>query len=205
MHSEQPLHTTPTGNLSYYRKIFLHIYLHNFKKRISYQITTFAVAFMPLTMLVILLTVGKSGLMELVPIWLALILLFLVNFTGIYPVVDPAAPANQKVKRRKTAIRLAWRLAIFGAHEFYPNRYPRAIAHLAATLIGCLLCLDRFIGMGVINNIHGESAWIYLAAGISILVGSIVRAVCDALELRRGGNWKQIPHTSVQRELAGKH
>lgn len=180
-------------------------FLHNFKKHISYKLTTFAVALMLLAMLVILLTVGKSGLLELVPIWLALILLFLINFTGIYPVVDPAAPANKKAKRRETAVRLAWRLGIFGAHEFYLNRYPQAIAHLAATVIGCLLCLDRFIGMGMINNIQGESAWIYLAAGISILAGSVVWAICDALELRRGGNWNPVSTPASRKEHTGKH
>lgn len=180
-------------------------FLHNFKKHISYQLTTFAVALMLLAMLIILLTIGKSGLLELVPIWLALILLFLINFTGIYPVVDPAAPANKKAKRRETAVRLAWRLGIFGAHEFYLNRYPQAIAHLAATAIGGLLCLDRFIGMGMINNIQGESAWIYLAAGISILAGSVVWAICDALELRRGGNWKPVSTPASRKAHVGKH
>ena len=34
-------------------------------------------------------------------------------------------------------------------------------------------------------GIEGESAWIYLAVGCSILVGSAAWAVCDALELRR--------------------
>ena len=49
-----------------------------------------------------------------------------------------------------------------------------------------LFCLDRFIGMGNINGIEGESAWIYLAVGFSILIGSAAWAVCDALELHRG-------------------
>ena len=42
-------------------------FLHHFKTHISYKITSFAVAGMLLAMLVILLTVGKSGLLELVP------------------------------------------------------------------------------------------------------------------------------------------
>ena len=54
------------------------------------------------------------------------------------------------------------------------------------TYVGCLFCLDRFIGMGNINGIEGESAWIYLAVGFSILIGSAAWAVCDALELHRG-------------------
>lgn len=177
-------------------------FLHNFKKHISYKLTTFAVALMLLGMLVILLTVGKSGLLELIPIWLALILLFLINFTGLYPVIEPGTPAPQKAKRREKAVQLAWRLGFLGAHEFYLGRYPRAIAHLMMTYVGLLFCLDRFIGMGVINDIQGESAWIFLAAGISILAGSVVWAFCDALELRRGGSWTQSPHTSAEREHA---
>lgn len=177
-------------------------FLHNFKKHISYRLTTFGVALLLLGMLVILLTVGKSGLLELIPIWLALILLFVINFTGLYPVVDPDVPAHRSGKRREKAVQLARWFGIFGAHEFYLNRYPQAVAHLMLTYIGFLFCLDRFIGMGVINNITGESAAIYLAVGISLLAGSVVWAVCDARELYRGGNWAQSPHASTERERA---
>ena len=100
--------------------------------------------------------------------WIAMILLFLVNFTEIYPVTEQAAVSAARAKDRKKAEKLAWGLGIFGAHQFY------------------LSCLDRFIGMGNINGIEGESAWIYLAVGFSILIGSAAWAVCDALELHRG-------------------
>ena len=59
-------------------------------------------------MLVILLTVGKSGLLELVPMWIAMILLFLVNFTEIYPVTEQAAVSAARAKDRKKAEKLAW-------------------------------------------------------------------------------------------------
>uniref|UniRef100_UPI003FEF3B6E hypothetical protein n=1 Tax=Candidatus Fimivicinus sp. TaxID=3056640 RepID=UPI003FEF3B6E len=159
-------------------------FLHNFKKHISYKITSFAVAGMLLAMLVILLTIGKSGLLELIPMWIAMVLLFLVNFTDLYPVMEQAPSAAVKPKDKGKAEKLAWCLGIFGAHQFYLNCWPQALGHLLMTYIGCLFCLDRFIGMGNINNIQGESAWIYLAAGISVLIGSIAWAVCDAVELR---------------------
>ena len=159
-------------------------FLHNFKKHISYRLTAFGVAGMLLAMLVILLTVGKSGLLELIPMWIAMALLFLVNFTNLYPVLEEEAPAPQKRKDRRRAEKLAWWLGMFGAHEFYQNRWPQAMGHLLMTYAGFLLCLDRFIGMGNINNIQGESAWIYLAAGLSVLLGSLAWAWCDAAELR---------------------
>lgn len=159
-------------------------FLHNFKKHISYRITSFAVAGMLLAMLVILLTVGKSGLLELIPMWVAMALLFLVNFTGLYPVAEQPLPEAPEQKDRKKAEKLAWCLGMFGAHQFYLNRRPQALGHLLMTYVGFLLCLDRFIGMGNINHIQGESAWIYLAAGFSVLIGSAVWTVCDAIELR---------------------
>lgn len=159
-------------------------FLHNFKKHIRYKLTSVAVAGMLLAMLVILLTAGKSGLLELVPLWIALALLFLVNFTGIYPVTEPARPATTKQKDQKKAERLAWGLGLFGAHQFYLNRWPQALGHLLMTYVGFLLCLDRFIGMGNLNHIQGEAAWVYLAAGGSVLAGSAVWAACDAAALR---------------------
>ena len=161
-------------------------FLHHFKTHISYKITSFAVAGMLLAMLVILLTVGKSGLLELVPMWIAMILLFLVNFTEIYPVTEQAAVPAARAKDRKKAEKLAWGLGIFGAHQFYLSCWPQGLGHLWMNYVGCLFCLDRFIGMGNINGIEGESAWIYLAVGFSILIGSAAWAVCDALELHRG-------------------
>ncbi|HIT52757.1 MAG TPA: hypothetical protein IAD07_02325 [Candidatus Fimivicinus intestinavium] len=159
-------------------------FLHNFKKHISYRLTAFGVAGMLLAMLIILLTVGKSGLLELIPMWIAMALLFLVNFTNLYPVLEEEAPAPQKPKDRRRAEKLAWWLGMTGAHEFYQNRWPQAVGHLLMTYVGFLLCLDRFIGMGNINNIQGESAWIYLAVGLSVLLGSLAWAWCDAAELR---------------------
>ncbi|GEM_PF-296360 len=176
-------------------------FLHNFKKHIRYKITSFAVAGMLLAMLVILLTVGKSGLLELVPMWIAMALLFLVNFTEIYPVTEQASIPAIKPRDRKKAEQLAWCLGIFGAHQFYLNHWPQALGHLLMTYVGCLFCLDRFIGMGNINDIRGESAWIYLAVGISVLIGSIAWAVCDALELHKRDFVVEREHVRVSESV----
>lgn len=167
-------------------------FLHNFKKHISYKITTFAVAAMLLAMLVILLTIGKSGLLELVPIWISMILLILINTTDIYPVVNEPAPAKLEVKDLKKAEKLAWGLGIFGAHEFYQNNYPQAIGHFLTTYIGVLIFLERFIGMGVHNNLSGEYAWTYIATGLAIVLGSVAWAFCDASDLRRAQKTNRI-------------
>lgn len=166
--------------------------LHNFKKHISYKITTFAVAAMLLAMLVILLTIGKSGLLELVPIWISMILLILINTTDIYPVVNEPAPAKLEVKDLKKAEKLAWGLGIFGAHEFYQNNYPQAIGHFLTTYIGVLIFLERFIGMGVHNNLSGEYAWTYIATGLAIVLGSVAWAFCDASDLRRAQKTNRV-------------
>ena len=99
---------------------------------------------------------------------------------------EQAAVPAARAKDRKKAEKLAWGLGIFGAHQFYLSCWPQGLGHLWMTYVGCLFCLDRFIGMGNINGIEGESAWIYLAVGFSILIGSAAWAVCDALELHRG-------------------
>ena len=167
-------------------------FLHNFKKHIRYKITTFAVAAMLLAMLVILLTIGKSGLLELVPIWISMILLILINTTDIYPVVNEPAPAKLEVKDLKKAEKLAWGLGIFGAHEFYQNNYPQAIGHFLTTYIGVLIVLERFIGMGVHNNLSGEYAWTYIATGLAIVLGSVAWAFCDASDLRRAQKTNRV-------------
>lgn len=167
-------------------------FLHNFKKHISYKITTFAVAAMLLAMLVILLTIGKSGLLELVPIWISMILLILINTTDIYPVVNEPAPAKLEVKDLKKAEKLAWGLGIFGAHEFYQNNYPQAIGHFLTTYIGVLIFLERFIGMGVHNNLSGEYAWTYIATGLAIVLGSVAWAFCDASDMRRAQKTNRV-------------
>lgn len=180
----------------------LFFFLHNFKKHISYKITTFVVAAMLLAMLVILLTVGKSGLLELVPIWVSIILLLLIHTVQIYPVIDPLPAPKQKVKDMKKAEKLAWTLGIFGAHRFYLNEYPQAIGHLLITYIGALLVLDRFIGIGVYNNLTGEYATACLAVGVSILVGSFAWAFCDASALRSAQKVGNIAENTSTKETA---
>ena len=78
-------------------------FLHNFKKHISYKLTSLMVAGMLLAMLIILLAVGKSGLLELIPMWAAMALLLLVNFTGLYPVMEQPSLTAPKRKSRKKA------------------------------------------------------------------------------------------------------
>lgn len=158
--------------------------LHNFKKHISYKITTFAVALMLLSMLVILLTVGKSGLLELIPIWLALILLFLINCTDFYPVIDKKE-TTPKAKDNKKAAKLAMCLGMFGADDFYLGKFPQGEGHLLMTVVGVMICVDRFIGMGVMNDISGESAVVFLAVGLSILCGSAAWAIYNGAVLRK--------------------
>lgn len=158
--------------------------LHNFKKHISYKLTTFGVALMLLAMLVILLTVGKSGLLELIPIWIALILLFLINCTNIYPVIDKEEKA-ETARDTKKAAKLAICLGMLGADDFYLGRYPQGEGHLLMTVVGIMICVDRFIGFGVMNDISGENAVVFLAVGISILFGSAAWAIYNGSALRK--------------------
>ncbi len=159
-------------------------FLHNFKKHISYKLTTFGVAIMLLSMLVVLLTVGKSGLLELIPIWIALLLLFLINCTELYPVIDKKETAP-KAKDNKKAAKLAACLGMFGADDFYLGRLPQGMGHLLMTYVGIMICVDRFIGMGVINNISGENAVVFLAVGLSVLGGSAAWAIYNGAVLRK--------------------
>lgn len=127
-------------------------FLHNFKKHKNYRIVTFGVAAMLLAMLVILLAVGKSGLLELIPIWLCLVLLFVINFTNFLPVLDEAPEIPEPSRLKKKAASLAGSAGMFGAHDFYMGKNFRGLAHLLLTYVGALLCVDRFIGFGAINN-----------------------------------------------------
>ena len=66
----------------------LMFFIHNYKKHIKYRITTFLVILILAGMITVQFTLGKSGLLELVPLWLALVLLFISNFTSFYPVYE---------------------------------------------------------------------------------------------------------------------
>lgn len=159
--------------------------LHNFKNHTSFKVTTGFVALMLLGMLVVLLTVGKSGILELVPLWLALILLFVINFTNLYPTFDkPKAPKEKNLNMGKAKL-LALFLGMFGANDFYLGNLPLAVGHLFTTYVGFLICLDRFIGFGMYNNLTGELASTFLAAGLCVLAGSAAWALYDAFAIKK--------------------
>lgn len=136
-------------------------------------------------MLLAQFTVGKSGLMELVPLWFGMVLLFVANFTPFLPPLSADAARTEKPVSNKRALRLACSLGIFGAHNFYLHRPLPAAGQALMCEIGLLLCLIPVTGIGNINGVEGEDARVFLAAGFSLLGGVILWAVCDALELRK--------------------
>lgn len=50
-------------------------FIHNFKNHTKYKITTFAIILVLAGMIAVQFTLGKSGLLELVPLWFAMVLL----------------------------------------------------------------------------------------------------------------------------------
>lgn len=127
-------------------------FLHNFKKHKNYRIITLIVAAILLGMVVILLTVGKSGLLELIPLWLCLVLLYVINFTDFLPIVDEPKEIPEPSRLKKKAARLAGVGGMFGAHDFYMGKTFKGEAHLMLTYVGALFCLSRFIGFGAVNE-----------------------------------------------------
>lgn len=138
---------------------------------------------------------GSNGLMELLPLFMTMILLYLINFTEILPAVEPDTPrhAPPKNKSYTRALRLARYAGLFGAHDFYLDNLDRGAAHLGITYVGALFCLNRLIGIGNEIQLQGEGTQIFLAVGITALAGSLAWAVCDALELRRTFKHSHLP------------
>lgn len=163
----------------------LMFFIHNYKKHIKYRITTFLVILILAGMITVQFTLGKSGLLELVPLWLALVLLFISNFTSFYPVYPCGTAKAQKKKNIKTARKLACTLGIFGAHNLYMNRIYKGVGQLVMSITGIFLCLIPVIGMGYVNDVAGGDAKICLAAGVSLLSGAAVWAARDVFRLKR--------------------
>lgn len=158
--------------------------LKNLKNHICYKITLFIVAVTLLGMIITYFAIDKSGLLELVPLLGGLVMLFFINHTNFYPVVDKEEIVP-KVKDKKKAAKLASCLGMFGADDFYLGRFPQGAGHLLITYIGVVICVVRFIGMGTINNINGESAAVFLAVGLSTLSGSAAWAIFNGSVLRK--------------------
>lgn len=158
--------------------------LKNLKNHICYKITLFIVAVTLLGMIITYFAIDKSGLLELVPLLGGLVMLFFINHTNFYPVVDKEEIVP-KVKDKKKAAKLAAFLGMFGADDFYLGRLPQGASHLLITYIGVVICVVRFIGMGTINNINGESAAVFLAVGLSMLGGSAAWAIFNGSVLRK--------------------
>lgn len=158
--------------------------LKNLKNHICYKITLFIVAVTLLGMIITYFAIDKSGLLELVPLLGGLVMLFFINHTNLFPVVDKEEIVP-KVKDKKKAAKLAAFLGMFGADDFYLGRLPQGASHLLITYIGVVICVVRFIGMGTINNINGESAAVFLAVGLSMLGGSAAWAIFNGSVLRK--------------------
>lgn len=159
-------------------------FIHNYKNHIKYKITTYAIVLVLVGMLAVQFTVGKSGLLELVPLWFAMVLLFITNFTEFYPPFPAEKTVSPKPKSRKTAFRLVCVLGIFGANNFYMNRIYKGAGQLIMSVMGIFLCLVPEIGMGYVNDISGGDAKICIAAGVSFISGAAVWAARDFFRLR---------------------
>lgn len=158
--------------------------LKNLKNHICYKITLFIVAVTLLGMIITYFAIDKSGLLELVPLLGGLVMLFFINHINLFPVVDKEEIVP-KVKDKKKAAKLAAFLGMFGADDFYLGRLPQGASHLLITYIGVVICVVRFIGMGTINNINGESAAVFLAVGLSMLGGSAAWAIFNGAVLSK--------------------
>lgn len=158
--------------------------LKNLKNHICYKITLFIVAVTLLGMIITYFAIDKSGLLELIPLLGGLVMLFFINHTNLFPVVDKEEIVP-KVKDKKKAAKLAAFLGMFGADDFYLGRFPQGAGHLLITYIGVVICVVRFIGMGTINNINGESAAVFLAVGLSTLSGSAAWAIYNGAVLSK--------------------
>lgn len=160
-------------------------FIHNYKNNIKYKITTYVIILVLAGMLAVQFTIGKSGLLELVPLWFAMVLLFVTNFTDFYPPFPSVNISSPKPKSRKTAFRLVCFLGIFGAHNFYMNRIYKGAGQLIMSVMGIFLCLIPEIGMGYMNDISGGDAKICIASGLSFISGAAVWAARDFFRLRR--------------------
>ena len=180
-------------------------FLYHRRRHRRYWITACAAAVILLISAVAHAAIRQNGLTELVPIGMGLLLLFMANFTTIYPPVEPDFPPRRRKKRRQTAVRLALTLGLFGAHDFYLNRWTRAAGHLMMTYAGLWLCICRYTGIGHLNHLQGEPAWILWTTWLSLLAGSAAWALSDSLKLRRSPRIEDLwSFSDPQREAAVK-
>lgn len=158
-------------------------FIKNLKNHICYKITLFIIGVTLFGMIITYFAIDKSGLLELIPLWGELIILFFVNHTKLYPVIDNEQ-ASPKVRNNKKAAKLAVWFGMLGADDFYFGKYPQGMGHLFMTYLGVIICIVRFIGMGSINDISGEEANIFLAVGLSLICGSAAWAIYNAAIFR---------------------
>lgn len=72
------------------------IYLFKMAKRSRRYMATLCVFIaVPVLMITLLIIFGENGAIELLPMWLACVTLFLVNFTGFYRLKTPVKQAEQ--------------------------------------------------------------------------------------------------------------
>ncbi len=160
-------------------------FVYHARRGRRYGCTAFAAAAVLIASVTAHAAVRQNGLTELVPICSGLILLFLANFTGIYPAAEPPAPPRwRRNVKYKTAATLAFALGMLGADDFYLGRPTRACGHLMTTYAGVWLFICRYTGIGHLNDLQGETAWLLLAAGLSALAGSLAWAIADGIRLR---------------------
>ena len=135
-------------------------------------------------MLVVQFTLGKSGLMELVPLWFGMGVLFLANFTPFLPPAPPDPSREKRPASPKTALRLGCTCGFVGAHNFYLHRPLPAAGQALLFEVGLLFCLRPVTGGGRVNGVAGAEARVFLAAGCAMLGGVLLWAGHDVLELR---------------------
>lgn len=188
---EQTAHLVATAIFVLLNSIALIGYFLYYRKRHwIYPVTAGALTVMMIVCVVIHAAVLKNGLTELIPIWTGLILLFIINFTDIYPAVVEKSPMPHWEGSDRKAFYLAAFFGVFGVHDFYLKQYSQGVGHLLMTYTGLMVCICRYIGLGNLNNLQGEQAWMFVSAGLSILGGSLAWAVRDAFVLHketRGG------------------
>lgn len=129
------------------------LFVHNYKKHINYRIMTFVLSAVVLGMFIVYIVLDlKSGMAELVPILAGLAILAVISLTDFLPVYGEADSVPEPSRLKAKAERLACTAGIFGAHDFYMGKSFRGLSHLLLTLFGALLCLDSYIGFGMINS-----------------------------------------------------
>lgn len=163
----------------------LAFFVKNLKNHICYKITLFIVAVTLFGMIITYFAIDKSGLLELIPLWGELVILFFVNHTKLYPLTDKEEKNVKTDVKDKTAPRICAFFGMFGADDFYLGKLPQGMAHLLMTFLGIMVCIVRFIGMGSINDIQGEDASVFMSVGLSLIAGSAAWAIYNGTVLKK--------------------